>query len=222
MAIGDQNDFTKRIKSTLPQAWFGDASTPILNGVLAGYSWLGALMYSDYTYSALQTRIKTATDDFLDLISQDFFGTTLPRNQGESDASFRNRIIVNLIRIRATRQGIINVLVDLTGRTPLIFEPQRPMDTGGYSIGGAGYGVAGGWGSVQLTCQAFCIAYRPNQTGIPSVAGYGVSTGAYSTASQASWANISQVLVQVQDAQIYAAIDNVKTAGTIIWTQIQS
>ena len=46
------------------------------------------------------------------------------------------------MRERNTRNAVISVLTDLTGRTPLVFEPSRPADTGGYGIG-TGYGVVG-------------------------------------------------------------------------------
>jgi hypothetical protein len=222
MATGDQNDVFARIKETLP-AWYGNSGTPNLDALTQGYAWAGSFLYGSYSYAKLQTRIKTATDDFLDLIANDFFGTGIfPRQQGESDTSYRNRILVSLIRERATRHGIIQVLIDLTGRTPKVFEPARPADTGGYATGGVGYSAGGGYGSLLMPYQAFVTAYRPLSTGIPYVAGYGVSTGAYSTASRADYASISSIINQVTDAQIYAAIDSVKAAGTTLWTQIQS
>ena len=222
MATGDQNDVLARIKATYPQ-WYGSDSTPVLDGLTSAYAWAGSFLYSLYSYAVLQTRIKTATDSFLDLIASDFFGVGLfLRYQGESDTSYRNRILVNLVRERATRNAIITVLKNLTGRTPKVFEPARPADTGGYSLGGVGYSAGGGYGTLLMRCQAFCIAYRPVGTGIPNIAGYFISTGGYSTPSKACYADISQVINQVPDSQIYAAIDSVKTAGTVIWTQIQS
>jgi hypothetical protein len=83
-------------------------------------------------YAKAQLRIATASDGFLDVISADFFGTTLPRKTNESDAAFRNRIIINLFRERATRKAVTQVLTTLTGRAPLIVEPSRPADTGAY------------------------------------------------------------------------------------------
>lgn len=221
MATGDLQDVVNRVNATLPP-WFGQDVTPITTGVINAFAEAGKIIYGEYAYSVLQTRIKSATDTFLDLISQDFFGNQLPRFANESDSQFRNRILINLIRIRGTRQAIIQVLKDITGRTPKVFEPQRALDTGGYSLGGWGYGVAGGWGSLLMPYQALCIAYRPINKGVPYVGGYGTSVGAYSTPSQLEWANFSQVEVTVPDSMIYAAIDNVKSAGTVIWTQIQS
>lgn len=215
---GDQSDILKRLKSYLPR-WYGD-STPILDALLTGLAWASAQVYALITYAALQTRIKTATDGWLDMISADFFGTALPREPNQSDASFRNRIIVNLFRERATRAGIIKVLQDLTGRTPAIFEPQRPADTGSYGGPLIGYGAAGGYGSLLLPCQAFVTAYRPSSSGIPLVAGYGVPTGAYSQPSRAEYGSLDMIQGAVTDADIYAAVDSVKAAGVTLWTRI--
>lgn len=222
MSIGDQSDVEQRIETLLPP-WFGDAETPTVDGIIAAFANAGSTLYSQYAYTKLQTRIKTATDVNLDLIAQDYFGPTgLLRRTNESDAQYRNRILINLIRIRGTRPAIVSVLVDLTGRTPWIFEPARPADTGGYNIGGMGYGVAGGWGSIETPYQALCVAYRPLTAGVPYVGGYGSSVGAYSTPSQLEWANITLLETAVPDEMIYSAIDSVKSAGTVIWTKIQS
>jgi hypothetical protein len=220
MATGDQSDIILRLKATLP-SWFGD-NTPILDALLQGLAWAGSFAYSLISYAKLQTRIKTATDGWLDMIAADFFGSLLARAANQSDASFRARIIINLIRERATRKSIIAVLQDLTGRTPLVFEPQRPADTGAYSAPNSGYGVAGGYGSLLLPYQAFVTAYRPAGTGIPLVAGYGISTGGYGVASRADLASMDMIQRAVTDADIYAAIDSVKPSGTTVWTRITS
>lgn len=135
MATGDQQDIYRRMRSQLPQ-WFGDeATSPVLNGLLQGLAYALAYFYSLLAYGRLQTRIKTATDGWLDMIAADFFGSALLRAANQSDTSFRNRILINLFRERATRAGLIKVLKDLTGRVPTIIEPLRPLDTGVY--GGA-------------------------------------------------------------------------------------
>jgi hypothetical protein len=221
MAVGDQNDMVCRIKALLPNGWFAD-KTPILNGVLNGIGWALAFVYGLISYAALQTRIATATDGFLDLISFDFFGTTLPRKPQESDTAFRTRIQAELFLERVTRPGMIKALQLLTGRTPVIFEPARPADTGAYNTNTMGYGVAGAYGSLQLRAQAFVIAYRPSGSGIPNIAGYGVSTGAYNTPSQAEYTSLTQIVGSVTDADIYSCIDSVKAAGTTIWTRLSN
>lgn len=221
MSIGDRSDFLTRIKSLLPNGWFGD-STPVLDTVLTGISDALSRVYSLIAYARLQVRIATATDIFLDLISFDYLGTTLPRRAGESDTAFRTRIRAELLLEKATRKGMIATLVELTGREPIIFEPARPADTGGYNTGALAYGMAGGYGSLALPYQAFITAYRPAGQGVPLVAGYGSPQGAYSTPSRLEYVGADMIAGAVTDADIYAAIDSTKVAGTIIWVRISS
>lgn len=220
MATGDQSDFLARLKATLP-SWFGDSS-PILNAVLSAFAWAASFVYGLITYATLQTRIKTATDDFLDLLSADFFGAALPRKTNETDAQFRARILVYLFRERGTRGALKTILQSLTGRTPRIFEPFNPLDCGGYNIGGVGYDVAGGYGSLQLNNQVFVTAYRQASSGIPNVIGYGSPEGGYNTPSQIEYANMSMMDGLVSDSDIYDAIENVRPVCTTVWTQISN
>lgn len=218
--IGDQDDFFARIKQVLPR-WFGPSS-PLLDALLTGISNNSAFVYALYLYAKLQTRIATATDGWLDIIAVDFFGNTLMRAANQSDTSFRARILINLFRERATRYAIVKVLTDLTGRAPIIIEPQRPADTGAYSAPNSGYGVAGAYGSLSLAYQGFVQAFRPAATGIPYVAGYGTSPGGYGTPSRADYATLAESTSGISDADIHAAIDSVKPEGTIVWTRISS
>lgn len=220
MSTGDNRDILKRIKSLIP-SWFGDSS-PILDAVIMGLANGLAFIYSLYAYAKLQTRILTATDGWLDMIAADYFGAALLRAAYQSNTSFRARIIINLFRERATRNGITKVLIALTGRAPIIIEPQRPLDTGAYSATNSGYGMAGAYGSLLLPFQAFVQAYRPSSSGIPLVAGYGASTAGYGTPSRADYASISQIQGAVTDADIFNAVDSVKPAGSIIWVNINS
>jgi hypothetical protein len=221
MAAGDQADCLNRLKSLLPQGWFPD-STPVLDALLSGFAWALSLVYSLIQYAQLQTRIATATDGFLDLISFDFFGNNLTRNQQELDAAFRTRILATLLRPKATRPGMIAVLTALTGRAPIIFEPARPLDTGAYGASICGYGVAGGYGSLQLRAQAFIVAFRPSSSGIPYVAGYGSPSGGYGTPSRAEWASLSEVEGAVTDSDLFATVNSTKAAGTEMWVQLSN
>jgi hypothetical protein len=218
MATGDRPDQFKRLKSLLPN-WFGDQH-PVLDALLSGYAYVQAFIFDLIVFARLQTRILTATGGWLDLISADFFGAALPRQPGQSDSAFRTRIIISLFRERGTRAAVIKVLEDLTGRTPIIFEPFRLQDCGAYRAPTSGYGVAGHYGSALLPYQAFVIAFRPLGSGIPLIAGYGVSTGGYHTPSRAAYASLGDALDGVSDADIYAAIDSVHCEGTIAWTRI--
>lgn len=131
MATGDQDDMLGRLKRLLPAGWFGD-SNPILDALLWGYAQSLAWAYTLYLYAQAQTRIKTATDNWLDLIALDFFGNNLVRGASQGDTSYRSSILINLFRERTTRPAMEQVLLDLTGRAPIIIEPARPADVGGY------------------------------------------------------------------------------------------
>jgi hypothetical protein len=222
MAVGDATDIAARLAALLPAGWF-QGDTPVLDALLAGIADPLSFLYSLIAYARTQTRIATASDGFLDLISADFFGTGLPRNPAEGDGAFRARILARLLRQQATRAGMIQTLATLTGRVPAIFEPERPADTGAWnSAQSLAYGMAGGWGSRLLPAQCFVTAFRPATSGVPNVAGYGQPVGAYATPSQIQYATAAMIEGAVTDADIYAAIADSQAAGTIAWTRISS
>jgi hypothetical protein len=221
MAIGDQADMKARIRALLPYGWFSD-STPILDAVLNGIGWALASVYGLITYAALQTRISTATDGFLDLISFDFFGNGLPRKTDETDSAFRARIRSELLLQRATRAGVAEALFILTGREPIIFEPTRALDTGGLNTPTMGLNVAGRLGTYTMPCQCFIFAYRNPGQGVPNIAGLGIPTGALNTPSYAALINADMVTGAVADSDIYAAADSAKAAGAALWMNISN
>ncbi len=209
-----------RIKAVLPTRWFPD-TTPVLDGLLNGLACAWAWAHSLLAYVQTQTRIATATDVWLDIIANDFFGSRLQRRAGQSDDAFRLLIQTSLLREHGTRQAIISAVQDLTGRAPTVFEPMRSTDTGGYAVGGAGYGVGGGWGSMELPFQCFVTAYRPTGSGIALVSGWGNSVGAYGTGA-IEYASLAMVQGQVTDSDITAAIAEVLPVASIAWTRIQN
>lgn len=211
---GDVSDMLSRLRTVLPSRWFGD-STPVLDSVLTGLATGWASLYGLLQTVITEARISTATGSFLDMISVDFFAAWLPRRATELDTPFRLRIQQELFRERGTRAGLQTMLTELTGRTPIIFEPARSSDTGGYSVGGLGYGIAGGWGSVLLPFQLFVTAYRPHGAGIAAV-------GGYNTGGWPDYASLSMVQAPVTDADIYAAVASVMPVATICWTAISN
>lgn len=239
MPTGDMNDMAARIRAVLPTSWFptsapgAASSTPVLDAVLAGLGSAWAAIYRLLTFTKLQTRIATATGFFLDLIALDFFGITLVRRSGETDAAFQARIRSNIFAPRGTRAALARMVIDLTGRKPAIFEPANTQDTGGYGTGaqgggGMGFSVAGGYGSLQLPFQCFVTAFRPNIRGIPLVAGYAdiaantfAGAGGYG-AGAIEYANLEMFSTQVTDAEIYADIAAVMPVATIAWTRISN
>ncbi len=222
MATGDVSDIQARLRQLVPANWFPVGQTPIYDALLTGFANMLSYVYGIFAYIRLQTRIATATDGFLDLIAQDFFGTTLQRGPGETNGSYRARIQAGIFRERGTRKSVILILQQLTGRTPIIFEPWRAADTGAYGAPNSGYGVAGGYGSTQLQQQAFVHAFRPLGTGIPNVAGYNIPVAGYSVGSQSEYASLSMIESQVTDADIYAAVNSVRPTCATLWTAISS
>jgi hypothetical protein len=222
---GDQADFLGRLKIVLPRCWFAD-ETPALDSVLRGFADAWAWIYGLLQYVKLQCRIGSATDIWLDIIAFDFFGSGFCRRSGEADDAYRTRIRAEIFRERGTRNAIVIALTQLTGREPAVFEPARSTDTGGYGTvegggNGAGYGTAGGWGSLELPFQCFITAYRPVGGGVSDVAGWCAPIGAYG-AGAIEYAALSMVQAQVTDADIYQVVSSVMPAATIGWTQISN
>jgi hypothetical protein len=217
--IGDQADMLARLKATLPTGWFPD-STPILDGLLSGLAQTWSQIYGLLSFVRQQTRLATATGGFLDGISRDFLSRLLPRRLSEPDAAYRVRIGKELLRERNTRHAVVSVLTDLTGRSPTVFEPARPADTGAYGIA-VGYGAGGGWGNLSLPFQCFVTAYRAQGSGIATVVGYGGPSGGYGSGA-IEYASLAMIQGQITDADIDAAITRVMPVSSIAWTRISN
>lgn len=218
MATGDQQDMFGRLKNLLPPGWFGD-SNPILNALAWGYAQALAWGYTLYLYAKAQTRIKTASDGWLDMIALDFFGSGLIRYSSQGDDSYRNRILINLFRERTTRPAMAKVLTDLTGRAPTIIEPARAADTGGLGVG-LYLGSAGAVGSVVSPYQAFVTAYRPLGSGGANWPG--VATNVFGLAQTSGLLPSTRLYPSVSDADIIAAIEATRPAATAVWYRISN
>lgn len=240
MAIGDQADFVARLRSVLPAGWFPTpqveldgsviTNSPILDAILSGPAWSLSWLYALISYAKQQTRIATATDVWLDIIAQDYFGAGLQRRTNETDTAYSARIRRSLFAPRATRAAMISVLTALTGNAPVIFEPGNTGDTGGWSGAGVpsweglAWGTAGGYGDLKLPFQAFITAYRPLGQGIASVAGWGGSVFAGMPGGwgvgQIEYTSADMVAQTITDTDIYATIAATQPAGSIMWTAI--
>ena len=186
---------------------------PFTNAVLCGLSTAWVAIYALVQVVILQTRIATVTSVFEDMVSTDFFGSRLPRRNDESDTAFRSRIRSEMLRTRATRAALATALTELTSQSVSIFEPARPADTGGYRVGGVGYGVAGGWGNLSLKYQSFVTAKLPEGQGIALLAGYG-------TGGVVVYGNLSEVTTQVSVNDIYASASAILPAGYVVWLRV--
>lgn len=231
MATGDQQDMFMRLKRML-SPWFGN-NTPILDALLQGCASTDAFIYSLIEDANLQTRIKTATGYMLDYISQDYFGDQLPRHAYptiESDDNFRHRILVNLIPERATRNGLKNILFNLTGREPTLIEGFSLTDGGCYDAtffydNGYGYG----FDSTLNPYTGIIYAYLPLPQAFYAIGGYdntsftipyGGWTFGYDFHANNAYVDINQEESSVTENDIIAAIRNNKVFGTRIYLYI--
>lgn len=221
--IGDQQDMFQRLRALLPTTWFPGVAL-ILDALLNGIAYAMSFAYSLWAYAKLQTRVATATDGWLDMIAWDFFGASVLRAPGQSDDSFRIRIIINLFRGKGTRPAMAQVLKDVTGRAPIIFEPSRPADTGALnSPTSAGYCGVARMGSMAVPYTAMITAFRPIATGGSAGAAYcqAPSQSALNTPLAASYTNSgTYTSSSASDADIFAAVDAVKPVGTVMWVAI--
>lgn len=160
-AVGSAADIVGRMRGVLPDRWFADRA-PVLDGLLAGFASAWAPLHALLATVRRQSRLGTASDEFLDLWSRDLFGARLPRESGETDGAFRARIRRRMARSRATRAAVLDALADADAVALRVFEPSRPADTGAYGApglaSGLAWGVAGGWGSLAMPGEVLVTA----------------------------------------------------------------
>lgn len=218
--VGTTPDMVSRIRATLAP-WFPDpAQAPVLTSILTAQADLFAFIYQYLAFAKLQTRISSATGGWLDLIAWDFFGARFARRGAplELDASFRPRLLQEILRPRATRAAVLQMLSDLTGNTAIVREPWNTGDMGSYRTGTMGYGMGLGYGSLAFPDQIFVDAYRPVGGGIPVVAGYGSYSGGYGV-GELAYIDMSQV-TGLTDAEIFARVAQTVAAGITAWVDI--
>ena len=211
--LGDVADFVSRLWRVLPPRWFGDTA-PLTDAVLTGFGVAWSSIYTLTGAVRAQARLLTASGGFVDSFAKDFFGEALPRRSAEGDAGYIERIGYELLRPRGTRAAMTVAMTQMTGQPTAVFEPARPMDTGGYAVGGVGYGVAGGYGNLNLPYQSFLKVRRPHGAGIAQLAGY-------DTGGVLAYGNLAMVQTPVSDSDIYAAAAAILPAGSTVWVQIQ-
>ncbi len=128
-ATGSQTDIIGHLQDWLPQGWFPNTAGTRIYAILSGFASVLSTIYSLITYTKMQTRVATATDGFLDLASQDYLGSNLPRLLGETDTAFSARIRASVFLAANTRPAIQKALENLTGNPVRMIEPWQPNDT---------------------------------------------------------------------------------------------
>ncbi|MGD0103384.1 MAG: hypothetical protein ABSC06_05030 [Rhodopila sp.] len=224
---GDLSDFVSRLRALLPKRWFAEQS-PNLEALLVSIATPWVWLYSFITYVITQTRLVTATDEWLDLIAIDYFGYHLRRKTNEPDFSYRGRIQAALLQEAATRSAVAAGLENLTGTQPNIFEPANCMDTGSYGVmaatpnmpgTGMAYGLTGGWGSLRLPLQFFVTVTCPATPGVGMLAGYGTSAGGFGEGT-ISYVDLSLLPGHVTDADIQATLFSLLPVNAVAWLRI--
>lgn len=226
MATGDQNDILSRLQTYLPRGWFGDWSeAPVVGAVLNGVASVFAVTYTLIMFIWAQTRLATSIGGWIDLWAADFFGGDLPRKPNESDASYIARIKVALFQQKATRPAMISVLTQLTGSAPIIFEPNRPLDSGclGANTGVNSFCGVARMGSLACPYSALITAYRPLVSGGSAGAAYSnaIAISALNTPlSQSYTGSLADEVSAATDDDIYAAINATRPVATNIGVAI--
>lgn len=262
MSIGDKQDIYNRLITQLP-TWFGPGNnSPILDAFLQSYIETAFTNYNQVAYAELQTRINNytisgvavpdgtsgivfgATGQQLDIISIDYLGNNLPREAGESDASFRKRILSNILRPKCTRQAMYDALINMQDVDRVfIFEPENYFDVGGgyNSISPSSpffmaYGSSsdpdagrGRYGSGAYAYQCFIDVYI-NPQGMANSSGYNDNYGGYNSLGPLTTApppviyfyygGESDIQTPTTAAMIYRTINLTKVFGTICWVSL--
>ncbi len=223
MAVGDVQDFVKRLKNVLPH-WFGE-EYPLFEAKIYGIATVASFLYQLRGYAKLQTRISTATDEYLDLIAQDFFGDGLLRKPSETDAQYRRRILTSLFAERATRRGLFNALKLLTGNDPILYEPFNTRDclclnvpqTGGLNVGpgklGTGSYPYNGWADVFIDAGS-------GMSGFGGLNQYASYLNTYGDGVKTYLGSPALIDDYITDQDIYNLVNITKVYGTIVWVRI--
>lgn len=221
--IGSSANIAWRVWTNLPRKWW-QWGAPIRDAIIGGLSDSASWCYAMIGYAKAQTRLATAYGVWLDILCYDFLGMNLTR-AGSQDDAFRAVIKATVLQERVTRQGMIDAVLALTGKTPWIFEPWNTYDTGGYAnsasgqiAGGQfGYGVGqGGYGNMNLPGQIFMKVYRGGPSGVPKVAGYGTPAGGYGVGA-IEYISSEVAQIGVTNDMILRVINLTKPTGTTVW-----
>jgi hypothetical protein len=217
--IGDRTDMVSRLRALLPARWFADTA-PVLDATLTGFAALWTTAYEQLEFVRRQTRIATASGSFLDMIATDFFGTRLCRRVAQDDTAYRRAIGLELRRVHATREALRGALQDLTGRSPLIFEPARAADTKAWGVA-CGWGEAGAWGSLRMPFQCLVTAFRQKGGTLADVVGWGGPSGGWGGGAFC-YASLEMMTGRVTDEDIAAAVAGAMPVSAIAWMRISN
>ena len=226
-----QDSWTSQLIQSFPTSWVDPAAlqpdiNPSTDKKGGWWSLFNAIagnleiINQQLIYGWKASRIATAIDVELDLVSHDLYGDQLPRLPGEPDDSFRRRIQASLFLPYTTREGFIICLTRLTGYAPRLIEPWNTGDTGGYDWSCYDADSASNpslYGDPGMRYQAAVIAVLPPVIfGGVAVAIWGYDAGAaYDAQTGVYWEPIRGLFSS--QAELDALINRIRAYGTTIW-----
>lgn len=207
---GTQANIVKRLASLIPPSWFSQASPTghwwvggtDISALLQGFGNVASWAYSQIVLAKAQMRLLTSVGMFIDLWSYDRLGTYIQRKPGETDAAWKTRVAKEVVRIRVSRSGMYQAILDLTGSPPVILEPWNTGDAGAWSHGVGSSAlptpsswVTGsppkqgqyGWGTQTWTAVVLMIVKMPGVQGIPNIGGWSTGVGSGATMTIGAW-----------------------------------
>lgn len=219
MGTGDAPDLQKRLRRYLPP-WFGQrGESPVVGAALAGVSAVLANVFSLITFTRQQSRIATSTGGWLDLTALSFLNGALPRFRREDDDPYRDRLRREIFRDRNTRPAGIQLVKELTGHAPFVFEGWYAPVNGGWGTPRLAWGAAGRLGSRGAPAQVIFETAIPQTYGVPSRGGWGsgATVGGWK-AGNWSWVNyIDSVGHNASLTDILNRLESIRTDGVEYW-----
>ncbi len=218
MATGDTGDFVARLQGVLPARWF-PVGGPLITAVLTGLASTLSIIYSQIACVITQSRVGTATDVWLDGISQDFNNGALPRLIAEGDTAFRARIKANFFAPQTTRAGISQAVTALGCPTPVYFQPSDGKRTQAATASPLATALLERTADITLPFSYFITVRRKPGGGIAGVNGYAGTIGGYG-AGAVEYADLSMIAGEVTDQNIQNAVAGATAEGVTPWLNI--
>jgi hypothetical protein len=239
MATGDIPDLVYRLRANTPPWFPNQGAAPVVDGVLTGIATLLSYVYQLIQYARAQSRIRTSSGGWIDLIAWDYLGSRFTRMPGESDNAFLARLLPELVRRRVTRAAIQQAVQQLTGFPVRVIEPEQLTDVGFWKMRGSSpapvsfYRVdtmpnPARWSSRGLRCMFFieCVLPLTSSFGNNPMPSYGEYTATLflrgtSGAKSGTSAQISRGdFASSGGAQaVYSLINAMRAAGITCWVK---
>jgi hypothetical protein len=239
VATGDPNDLLYRLRALLPPWFPNQGSAPVVDGLLTGIAALLSGIYALIQYAKSQTRIRSSSGGWIDLIAWDFLGSRFTRLPGETDSAFLSRLLPELVRGRVTRSAIQAALVQLTGYPVRIIEPAMLSDVGFMKMRGSGPAPISffrvdtkanpfRFSSRGIRCQAFieCVLPLTASFGNNAMPAWGEYTNAFFLrGTSGARSGISALISRGDTASsggaqsVYDLIEAMRAAGITIWVK---